>query len=103
MLQEACTASATVAAGATGAPNTTRRPRARSTHTTRTGEPKMVKTCTYPLTGDRPIDLVVTEAATFEVRHGGLTLVEIAGHATPDWIAEHTAAPYATALDARAS
>ena len=51
-----------------------------------------------PLTAQRPVDVVVTEAATFRVRDGGLVLVEVAPDVTLDWVADHTAAPYAEAL-----
>lgn len=71
-----------------------------TTHTTKTGEPKIVETCAYPLTADRAVDLIVTEAATFAVRDGALALVDIADGFTREWVAEHTAAAYAIALDA---
>ncbi len=69
-----------------------------TTHTTRTGEAKLVEECTYPRSGDRRVDLVVTEAATFAVGPDGLRLVEVADGTDPDWVAAHTAAPY---VDAR--
>jgi len=65
-----------------------------TTHRTRTGEPKLVQHCGYPLSADRPVDLVVTEAATFAVDAHGLALVEVADGTTTDWVAQHTAAPY---------
>ena len=68
-----------------------------TSHTTKTGEPKLVEACTYPLSADRPVDLVVTEAATFAADADGLRLVEVAAGFTREWVAEHTGAPYATA------
>lgn len=65
-----------------------------TTHTTKTGELKIVESCTYPLSADRAVDLIVTEAATFEVTDGHLDLVEVADGFDTDWVAEHTAAPY---------
>jgi acyl CoA:acetate/3-ketoacid CoA transferase beta subunit len=47
-----------------------------------------------PLTAERPVDLIVTEHATFAVRDGGLVLTEVAPGASREWIAGHTAAPY---------
>jgi 3-oxoacid CoA-transferase B subunit len=68
-----------------------------TTHTSRSGDAKIVQTCTAPLSADRPVDLVVTEAATFAVHDDGLVLVEIAAGFTADWVAEHTDASYAVA------
>ena len=47
-------------------------------HTTREGEPKIVRRCSYPLTGLRCVDLVVTDLAVIEVTPQGLVLKEIA-------------------------
>lgn len=63
-------------------------------HTTNAGAPKLVEKCTYPLSADRAVDLVVTEAATFAVEGGELALVEIADRYTLDWVEEHTDAPF---------
>jgi acyl CoA:acetate/3-ketoacid CoA transferase beta subunit len=41
-----------------------------------------------------PVDVVVTEAATFRVREGGLILVEVADVVTLDWVRAHTTALY---------
>jgi 3-oxoacid CoA-transferase B subunit len=69
-----------------------------TTHTAKGGSPKIVDTCTFPLTARRPVDVVVTEAATFRVERDGLALVEIADDRTLDWVGEHTAAPFRVAL-----
>ncbi|CAN7949308.1 unnamed protein product, partial [Ixodes hexagonus] len=48
-------------------------------HLTRTGRPKIVEKCTFPLTGRRCVDLIITEKCVFEVcPDQGLTLIEIA-------------------------
>jgi 3-oxoacid CoA-transferase B subunit len=65
-----------------------------TTHVTKAGEPKLVQECTLPLTAERPVDLIVTEHATFAVRDGGLVLVEVAEGSSRDWVAEHTGASY---------
>ena len=75
-----------------------RRVIAATTHLTKDGEPKLVADCTLPLTAERPVDLVVTEAATFALRDSGLVLVEVAASSDREWIAAHTAAPYAEDL-----
>lgn len=71
-----------------------------TTHTTKTGHAKLVAACTYPLSADRAVDLVVTEAATFDVTPDGLRLIEIAPGYSAAWIAEHTDAPYTDAVTA---
>jgi 3-oxoacid CoA-transferase B subunit len=65
-----------------------------TTHLTKGGEPKLVPQCTLPLTAERPVDLIVTEHATFAVRDGGLVLIEVAEGTARGWVAEHTAAPF---------
>jgi acetate CoA/acetoacetate CoA-transferase beta subunit len=42
------------------------------------GAPKIVKTCTLPLTATRPVDLVVTELAVIGFPNGRATLLETA-------------------------
>jgi 3-oxoacid CoA-transferase B subunit len=66
-----------------------------TTHTTRTGQPKIVSECTYPITADRRVDLIVTEAATFAVAGSGLTLIEVADGFSTNWVRAHTHASFA--------
>src|SRR5438552_13112045 len=47
-------------------------------HTTREGQPKLLKKCTLPLTGSKVVDTIVTEMAYIRVTTIGLVLEEIA-------------------------
>lgn len=53
-------------------------------HTTRSGEPRIVKECTYPLTGRGVVNLVITDLAVIEVTSDGLLLKEVAPSVTPE-------------------
>jgi len=61
------------------------------------GKPKLLQSCTLPLTGARVVDLVITDLGVFEIDKaggGGMTLVEVADGVTLDQIAENTEATY---------
>ena len=47
-------------------------------HLTNDGEPKIVKECTYPLTAQGVVKLIVTDLAVIEVTPQGLLLKEVA-------------------------
>ena len=53
-------------------------------HSDRNGSSKVVKECTYPITGRECVSLIVTDIAVLEVTSGGLTLNEVA----PGWTAD---------------
>ncbi len=53
-------------------------------HTTRSGEPRIVKECKYPLTGRRVVNLIITNLAVIEVAPEGLLLKEVAPSVTPE-------------------
>jgi 3-oxoadipate CoA-transferase beta subunit len=47
-------------------------------HTTKTGEPKIVAECTYPLTGKAVVDRIYTNLAVIDVTPQGLAVAELA-------------------------
>src|SRR6201992_1489919 len=61
-------------------------------HTTRDGAPKIVRECTYPLTGLRCVTTIVTDLAVIDVTPSGLSLREVAPQWTADEIQQLTGA-----------
>ena len=53
-------------------------------HTTRDGQPKILKKCTLPLTGVKVVNTIVTEMAYIQVTPEGLRLEEVAPGLTAD-------------------
>jgi 3-oxoacid CoA-transferase subunit B len=47
-------------------------------HTTKTGEPKILRLCTLPITGLKVVNTIITELAVIAVTKEGLRLDEIA-------------------------
>jgi 3-oxoadipate CoA-transferase, beta subunit len=62
-------------------------------HVTRTGEPKIVARCTYPLTGRGVVSRIYTDLAVIAVTPSGLELLELAPRITLDEVREKTGAP----------
>jgi len=64
------------------------------------GKPKLLKSCTLPLTGTRVVDLLITDLGVFEIDKAGddgTRLVELAEGVTLDQVAENTEAAYSVA------
>jgi len=63
--------------------------------------PKLLKKCNLPLTGEKVVDLVVTDLAVFTIdKHGkdGMALVELADGVTLDEVKSKTEAEFRVAL-----
>ena len=69
------------------------------THTTKDGNPKIVRECRYELTARQCVSLIVTDMAVIEVTPTGLVLKEIAPGLTPDEIQAVTEPPLIIASD----
>ena len=61
-------------------------------HTTRDGQPKILKKCTLPLTGAKVVETIVTEMAYIRVTPAGLVVEEIAPELTMDDVQRATEA-----------
>jgi 3-oxoacid CoA-transferase subunit B len=62
--------------------------------------PKLLKKCTLPLTGEKVVDMVVTDLAVFSIdKHGkgGMTLIELADGVTLDEVKSKTEAEFRVA------
>ena len=64
-------------------------------HRTRQGAPKLLETCTLPLTGRRVVQRVITDLAVLDITDGTFTVVELAPFVTVTELQEATAAPVA--------
>ena len=60
----------------------------------RSGSPKIVEKCEYPLTGRGVVDRVYTDLAVFDVTGDGLVLTELAPGVDVAYVRERTGAPF---------
>lgn len=59
-------------------------------HNTKTGESKIVKKCTYPLTGKNVVNRIYTNLAVLDVEERGLKVKELAPGITFEYLKEKT-------------
>jgi 3-oxoacid CoA-transferase subunit B len=62
------------------------------THTTKEGEPKILRRCQLPLTGARVVNRIITDLAVIDVTPQGLVLREIAPETTAGEVTRLTGA-----------
>lgn len=61
-------------------------------HCTKKGLPKLIETCTFPLTGVGIVDRIYTDLAVIEITPRGFQLVELAPGVNFDYVRERTGA-----------
>lgn len=71
-------------------------------HTDKTGEAKVLKRCTLPLTGKGAVDVIITDKAVFQVAPEGLVLTELAEGMTLEGLKAITQAEFSVAPELRA-
>lgn len=69
-------------------------------HVTKTGEPKIVQRCTYPLTGMHCVNRIYTDLCVIEVTPAGLVVSEMVPGLTFDELQQLTAAPLTNGMAA---
>lgn len=69
------------------------------THTTKTGEPKILQKCSLPLTGRRVVDRIITELAVFDITEDGMVLIGHAADTSIDEIKQKTEAKFTVSPD----
>ncbi|MDI1335364.1 MAG: 3-oxoacid CoA-transferase [Lacunisphaera sp.] len=69
-------------------------------HCAKDGSPKILKSCTLPITGKAVVSLIITDLCVFEVKPsgGGLVLAELHPGVTVEDIRAKTGAPFAVSL-----
>lgn len=59
-------------------------------HCTKTGEPKLVESCTYPLTGKGVVSRIYTDLAVIDVTPEGFEVIELAPGISFEYVQERT-------------
>lgn len=71
-------------------------------HVGKNGAPKILRECTYPLTGVRCVSRIYTDLAVLEVREAGLVVIDLAPGVTREQVTQATAAALSFELAAEA-
>jgi 3-oxoacid CoA-transferase subunit B len=67
-------------------------------HTTKHGQPKILNSCTLPLTGTKVVDTIITELAVIRVTSAGLVLEEVSPETSIEEVQRLTQAPLTVRL-----
>jgi 3-oxoacid CoA-transferase subunit B len=67
-------------------------------HTTKHGQPKILNSCTLPLTGTKVVDTIITELAVIRVTSAGLVLEEVSPETSIEEVHRLTQAPLTVRL-----
>ncbi len=59
-------------------------------HCTKTGEPKLVESCSYPLTGKAVVSRIYSDLAVIDVTPGGFEVVELAPRVSFNYVQKRT-------------
>ncbi|GAA5127464.1 3-oxoacid CoA-transferase subunit B [Pseudonocardia adelaidensis] len=70
-----------------------------TTHTTRDGRPKLLRSCTYPLTAAGVVDRIYTDLAVIDVTPDGFVVREVVPGLSRDELQARTGAPLRFATD----
>lgn len=65
-------------------------------HVTKTGEPKLVENCSFPLTGPKVVTRVFTDLAVIDTGPDGFKLIELAPGVSMQELLDKTGAPVST-------
>lgn len=68
-------------------------------HTSKDNEPKLVKLCTFPLTGSNVINRVITDLGVFDIEQNQMKLVQMAPQVTLEEIRSKTTASFSVCPD----
>ena len=67
-------------------------------HASKKGAPKLLHECSLPLTGQRVVDMVITNLGVFKIDDAGMTLAELAPDVSIDEVKTLTEADFKVAL-----
>ncbi|HKJ74775.1 MAG TPA: CoA transferase subunit B [Alphaproteobacteria bacterium] len=59
-------------------------------HTSKAGDPKILKECTLPLTGTKVVNRIITDLGIFDVVEGGIKITQLAPDVTEDEVRAKT-------------
>ncbi len=67
-------------------------------HTAKDGSPKLLKECSFPLTGKSCVNRIITDLAIIDIDHEGMHLIELAPNVSLEEVKEKTEAKFTVNL-----